>query len=346
MSAPKNLKNLNALLFDAIRQQAHSQSVNWKQEVQQLLGIGRTAMYNRINGTTPLLFEEAILLAQKYNISLDALIHERKVIIAQHSAQTFENHTEQKIQIIDYLELVVRQFTQIQAPQDMKFYYASNDLPIFYYALSPEVLAFKIFAWGIAMPHSEQQRQQKFLLQKFTCHNPEFELIQQALREYSCYPSIEIWPAKILENTLNQLEFYSRTHRFENPDDIPRIYDALEALIVKIFNEYIATGEKPIANNRCCNHDLTVYYNEIIQVNTILLISGTGLSKTYCVFDSPHFLVTEDPWLEKYTLLWFKYLISSSSQLSQSNMGLRNEVLEKFIRQIRQSKEKSIRSLT
>ncbi len=339
MSNP-GTKDLNQRLFKAIKQR-EKQLGDWKSEAQQLLGIGRTALYNRINGNTPLLLEEAALLAQKYGISLDGLLLDKEFIIARHSAQAFDP----KSGVKDYLNLIAEQFKMKEELAGATFYYASNDLPIFYYALAPELLAFKIFAWGIAMPHSERQRQQKFTLQNFSRYNPEFLAIYEALREYGNYPSIEIWPAKILDNTLNQLEFYTRTHRFKKQSEIQRLYEALEELIVKIFDKFITSGKKPSVDGDLSPQNLTVYYNEIIQINTILLATSPNKSHTFCIFDSPNFLMSEDPWLGEYTLLWFKYIISSSSQLSKNNMGLRNEILEKFIRQIQAAKEKTIKWL-
>ncbi len=333
--------NLNQQLFEAIKKREKHRGGDWKSTTQQLLGIGRTALYNRINGSTPLLLEEAVLLAQKYGISLDSLLLDKKFIIARHSAQAFDP----KKGVEDYLHLIAEQFKMKENLVGATFYYASNDLPVFYYALAPELLAFKIFAWGIAMPHSEKQRQQKFSLQNFSRLKPEFSVIHEALREYGNYPSIEIWPAKILDNTLNQLEFYARTHRFKNLDDIQRLYQVFEELITKIFNQYITNGQKPLTEGPDKPQNLTVYYNEIIQINTILLATAPHKSQTFCIFDSPNFLMSEDPWLGKYTLLWFKYIISSSSQLSKINMGLRNEVLAKFIRDIQNSKEKVLKWL-
>ncbi len=335
-----NNENLNKLLFAEIERKFQDSPRDWRKIVQELLNIGRSALYNRLRGTTPLLLSEATILARHFHISLDALQADGHFIVARHSAQNMPK----KAKLEYYLEFLLEQFTWGDSPAQTKLYYTSNDLPIFYYALSPELFAFKLFAWGIAMPHSEEERKQKFTLEELPKTKPLLEIVQQGLAAYNQYPSVEVWPTKILENTLNQLEFYSRTHRFKTPGELLVLYDALEKLIEHIFH-YLDMGKKPRIRESDDSHELAVYYNEIIQINSILLVENPEFSKVYCVFDSPHFLVSSNKWLEKYTALWFRYLMRSSSLLSENNMGLRNQVLERYKAQIRQSRDKMSRML-
>ncbi len=337
---PKEDQDIAQLLFEEIERR-HQGPMHWKKVAQDLLGLGKSALYNRLRGQTPLLLSEAIILANHFHISLDSLQANDHFIIARHSAQNMPKHAKLEY----YLHFLLEQFSQEKFSSKTKLYFASNDLPIFYYALSPELFAFKLFAWGIAMPHSEEERKLKFSLKKSLKQNGHlFQIVQQGLNAYNQYPSIEIWPTKILENTLNQLEFYSRTHAFEDPREIKQIYEALEQLIAHIFH-YFDLGKKPCISETDSSQELAVYYNEIIQVNSILLVDDPDFKKVYCVFDSPHFLSSSNRWLEKYTKLWFQYLMRSSSLLSENNMGLRNEVLEKYKKQIRQSWDKTHRIL-
>ncbi|HHJ51006.1 MAG TPA: hypothetical protein ENJ88_08925 [Phaeodactylibacter sp.] len=332
--------DISKLLFEEIERR-HEGPMHWKKVAQDLLGLGKSALYNRLRGQTPLLLSEAIILANHFHISLDSLRANDHFIIARHSAQNMPKHAKLEY----YLKFLLEQFSQETYSSETKLYFASNDLPIFYYALSPELFAFKLFAWGIAMPHSEEERKHKFSLSKSLKQNGHLlEIVRQGLNAYNQYPSVEIWPTKILENTLNQLEFYSRTHQFENPEEIELTYEALEKLIVHIFH-YFDMGKKPCVRESDNSQELAVYYNEIIQVNSILLVDDPAFKKVYCVFDSPHFLSSSSRWLEKYTKLWFQYLMRSSSLLSENNMGLRNEVLEKYKKQIRQSRDKTHRIL-
>ena len=54
-------------LFRAIRSK-HEKVRPWKKETMEILGLGKSAFYNRVNGQTPLLLEEAIRLSRHFDV--------------------------------------------------------------------------------------------------------------------------------------------------------------------------------------------------------------------------------------------------------------------------------------
>ncbi|MEZ5055585.1 MAG: helix-turn-helix domain-containing protein [Saprospiraceae bacterium] len=72
-----NTISLEEKLFSAIQSQS-SKSSCWKKETMQILGLGKSAFYNRLSGQTPLHLKDALLLAKHFKIPINILFDHPK----------------------------------------------------------------------------------------------------------------------------------------------------------------------------------------------------------------------------------------------------------------------------
>ncbi|MBK7344918.1 MAG: hypothetical protein IPJ06_18570 [Saprospiraceae bacterium] len=153
------------------------------------------------------------------------------------------------------------------------------------------------------------------------------EVIFQLKEAYAAIPSTEYWSINILDNTINQIRFYSETDNFTDSRMCKTLLNQLEELVERM-EETARRGCKS-GNDQGQFH---LYHNEITHTNnTILVERGGHPIQTYCSFDNPNFLTTDYSDFCIYTRRWFEKLRKGSTYLSIA--GSRQRVI--YFRELR-----------
>lgn len=295
-----------------------------------LLKVGKDAIYRRLRGDTLLTPDELKLLSLQYHISLDAMIYETTNTVFCN----YNVFTQKVTNFQQYLEGILGQIQQVAQLPDSHIHYASVEIPVFYYMYFPELIAFKLYVWGLTTWNFDYLNQKKFSKDLITY--PTLELTKELYKTYNTLPSTELWSLGILDNTLNQIEYISVTNRFEQPKDALLLCDILMAL-VSHFKSMAAHGHKfsPHTSAHTNAGTFDLYHNELYSTNNTIFastIAGDMLFTTHC---NPNFLTSTDARLCTYTKDWFKIIISKSNSISLHSEKGRNWFFNRLERKIK-----------
>ncbi len=279
-----------------------------------MLGVGPDAVYRRMRGTTILSPAELVALAREYQLSLDNLVFGGKEkVYFNYSSFSQPIHN-----MGDYLEGVKNNLDQVRQLPDIRLLYVSYEIPIFYYCFFPELIAFKLYIWGRTVWEFDYLTNQPFHFEVIA--HPEVELTKDILHKFIAFDSTELWSVNIVDNTLSQIEYFSNTGNFKNPDNALVLLDRLTELVAH-WDSMATAGFKfaPDAGPDFPKGAFQLFQHEMLVTgNTILACSSKG-NLLFNIFNNPNYLSTSDPRMCAYQEEWFRKAISKSIPISKNN---------------------------
>jgi len=186
-------------LFDRILAQydRRSQAV---EALQELMGIGRDAVYRRFRGETPLSPDELSLLAKSYNLSLDELAFQE----SNKFTFVYNSFTKPIASFKDFLKEVHQGMQEIQMLPNSRLFYTTAEIPVFHYLQFPELISFKLYVWARTIWNFGDMTERPFAFD--LVDQESLQIAGQILYMYNVVPSTELWHLNIVDNTLNHIE--------------------------------------------------------------------------------------------------------------------------------------------
>ena len=249
-----------------------------------LLNVQSNAIYKRIRGDTPLTPDELTLLVQHFNISIDALLNKETDIVLF----SYPSLVNKPKNFADYLNNLSVQIAELPKVNGY-IKYASAEIPIYHYCFFPEIIAFKLFTWGKTTWNFDYLQGKPFSLDLMS--PTDYEAAATFLHHYLKVPSIELWSANALDNTLSQLIHCIQSGNMKHPSDGIVICDKL-ILLVEHLKRMAEVGKKfPIeAIGIKDRANFTLFHNETIYTgNSILVVTDLG-STVYSTFTNPNYI--------------------------------------------------------
>ena len=311
LAVMKSQINPQQQLFDKLLARYDKKS-ELVEQLEEILHLGKDAIYRRIKGETDLTANEMILIATKFRISLDDLVPEN-----ENSIQFRFNQFETQIETFsDYIEQVLSNMKAFTELPNNELYYATQETPIFVYCMSDILFGFKMYVYGLTAWKFKFLKDKKFSMDVV----PRYA-IEQATEFgeiYNRIPSTDLWSLTLVDNTLNQIEYLAHTNKFESKDDAIDICESLIHILNHV--KHCPEAGKKFApgingpNTRSANFQL--YFNEMISTNNTILAKSDVLSIMYTTFGTPNFISTTNKKLCLFTENWFKDIIHESTPLS------------------------------
>ena len=249
-----------------------------------LLNVQSNAIYKRIRGDTPLTPDELTLLVQHFNISIDALLNKETDIVL-FSYPSLVNKPKNFADYLNNLSIQIAELPKVNG----YIKYASAEIPIYHYCFFPEIIAFKLFTWGKTTWNFDYLQGKPFSLDLMS--PTDYEAAATFLHHYLKVPSIELWSANALDNTLSQLIHCIQSGNMKHPSDGIVICDKL-ILLVEHLKRMAEVGKKfPIeAIGIKDRANFTLFHNETIYTgNSILVVTDLG-STVYSTFTNPNYI--------------------------------------------------------
>ena len=303
-----------------------------KDDLAQLLSISKGAIYKRINGTTTISLADLAILMKTYNISFDALVNpERRNINFQ-----FPQLERKIVSFFEYthtFKAAVDNFAGLPNPQ---IYYATNELPFFYYFLDKDLTYFKFYIYAKTVWNLDSYKDRNLQIREFNEEFGVMNVLNESLKKYyDELPNIEFWNENVLNNTLNQITYFLSTGDFEIPEEAFILCDKLEEIMkhVESMAEHgrkFMPGKEPTEKSP----EFLMYYNEISHTNNILLIVNSLQSAIFTAYDNPNYIISTDEQLVDYTLNWFKNIQKSSLPISNDAAKTRRAMFGKIHKRI------------
>ncbi|MEL6866334.1 MAG: hypothetical protein AAFP19_18040 [Bacteroidota bacterium] len=305
-------------LFDAILRKEKSDGIN---ELCELLHLKRSAIYKRLNGQKQLTLDELLLLSEHYQFSID------KVLSNTSGKAIFDfpalngpprSYEEFYGSILNDMEI----YSQIPG---CRVSYVSTDIPIFHYFYFPELTAFKMFIWSRTNWEWPSLERAYFSSQTLLKQYPVAPIYRRMLDIYLDLPSIELWNANILDNTINQIQYYASSGIFKEPKEAYTLCKQLHELVEHFMN-MAYTGRKfmPGDSKRKERGEFQLYHNEITYCTNIVLAETDHGNLVFANYDNPNFMRSREENVINYTIEWFTKLKRRSLKISGE--GERNRV--------------------
>lgn len=300
-----------------------------------LLNVSENGIYRRFRGDTLLTPDELMRLAQHFEISVDAIIHRESTLIPF----TYNQFARPITNFDTFISQVHENIAAIASIPDVHVYYASQEVPIFQYFFFPELLAFKLYVYGLTAWNFDYLRHRKFSLALVSPHAIELGL--ECVRLYSLIPSKDLWNPGIIDNTLNQIEYMAQEGRFESPELACLICDQITALLERArkmaeYGKKIFKNESPESNYA----QFDLYYNEMINTNNTIMVKTPKGTMMYTTFSNPNFLKTSNQRFCDHTKEWFEATISRSTSISVHSATSRNRFFHRLFSKVENTRKR------
>ncbi len=296
-----------------------------------VLSLSKDAIYRRLRGDSVLTPTEMARLAVRYNISLDDLVHqsENRVFF---DFNAFNRKIDNVEDYIDDLLLGLKRLTSLPK---IHLYYPTCEIPIFYYCYFPELFFFKLYVWGRTIWQMDYLMKVPFNANLFSVFVREKTLA--TINEYIKIPSTELWSLNIFDNTLNQVEYHAESGYFEKKEDALELCDMLKK-IAKHMESMAERGEKQDLDGNKIGATFTLFQNEMIYTNNMVLVKSDKYSAVHSSFCNPNFITSADSKLFIYTEKWFKSIIAKSTPIGTMDEKNRSKFFSKIIQKIDRAK--------
>jgi len=277
------------------------------------LEISYQSAQRRVNTKAKITLEEAILLAKRYNISLDLLYGTgNKNIITVKKTEVVTGVEDLEKYFRQSMEAITPLFSMPSA----KIIYAAKDLPIFY--TSEGILAkFKSFTWLKGLDPT-------FKVDDFGS----FTLPPSAKKTYSEFGKLyrnlniyEIWDLTTVNSILKQLHFYWLS-KIISEEDALEVCDELKKLIKTTFDKLT-----PESNYK-------IYYNEMFLMANSVLIETPVQNSIFIPFRIINYFSTSDPLTCEQFSSVIKHQIDQSKLLNTSGEKEKKLFFNKIIKKI------------
>ncbi len=293
--------NIQANLFKQIQKKIAPLSI--ADELVDLLGIGLSTAYRRINGTTPLTPDELVKVLARYpTVSFE------KLIKPNYAPFTLPVLTTAPKNVFQYLDVIESDLNEARQYPDTLISYAAQDLLFFHYLLIPEIAVFKLYMWDRTIWGFEDTKHQPFNLEKQLQNKKLLQQIERIAEAYARIHCEEIWNINMLDVTLNQIQHSYLSGHFKDALQVRYMLTLLKQLCGKMQN--IATlGLKKDSSDGSESAKISVWYNELIHNNAFVLAKLTDTQKVvFSVFDSPNFMYSMDDCIYQQSQTFFDKL--------------------------------------
>lgn len=321
------LEEFRKYLFSEIEKKINANTL-LAEELALLWNIGKSTAYKKISGETAVSVEEVLLAARKLGISIDDFTtgYSERVMMRY---PPLSGHLDTPVHFLNkLLDMMARMGT---AP-DFKIQYATNEIPVFYYLLFPELTVFKMFIWSQAVWGTVEPKMKDVdVIHELTENETLHDLRKKAFDAYASAPSFEVYPLNILDNTLNQIRYASET------GSIDAVFkDKLMAQLSDLVHWLETASEE--GRKRSVDGSpqaaLEVHYNEIIYTNNLILASNAHNSMVFTTFDNPNYLVCNDERLIRHAEQWFEKVRHKSIRISKDNERHRRMFYNELARRV------------
>ncbi|HRD81408.1 MAG TPA: helix-turn-helix transcriptional regulator [Saprospiraceae bacterium] len=299
-----------------------------------LLNVSKDAIYRRLRGDSLLSPSEVALLARHFHISLDELVHEDsdRVYFSFSALNNAANSVE------DYLLGLHQNLHQLEHLPDVKVYYTTSEIPIFYYFLFEELAVFKLYIWGRSAWDFDYLKHQPFDVRLISPHA--VALSREILDLYFRLDTTELWSINIFDNTLNQIEHHFLGGAIAAPEQALSLCDRLTDLAAHL--QMMAAQGKKFKPRQSPDHGapFALLHNDSLYTNSTIFVDAPHLRRVFSTFGDPDYLVSSDGRICDFTDQWLQRLIGKSVPISAQSEGLRLGFFHQVRRKIEATKRR------
>jgi hypothetical protein len=286
----------------------------------ELLHCSADSLYRRLRGETDFLHNEAIIICNALNISLDGLYKLPTGFVQFNTRQLIETTENNAIEAVaHYIDKLHHDLMEVDAMGVVQLYYAAKDIPLFSFFAEPELVSFKLYFWHMLLFTESNRRQ---------AYKPNWlpqKLIDKAMQLHKIYnsnPSTEIWNFESINSTLHQLIYCVNSGVMQSKDAL-QILDALQ--------KYIAQLEVNCNNGNKNNLGrLQLYLNEILLLDNSVIFDLGNAKLFYMPFQTLNFFYTSSNTFVESTIAWMHRQQAKSTLITGGGEKDRHRLFKHF----------------
>ena len=308
------MKYLSKLFFEKIKNNC-DKNISFIDEVAAVLDINYDAAYRRINNKTTLSLEDAIKLANHFNISLDIFLKknlsENKIIVKD--SKNISSFTE----IESYYKNILNNIIPFKSRGDVHITYSARDIPLFYFNRDELFSKFKIFT-TLYLTNKDFPRKNIH----FNVFNPPASLLHAAKQFGDIYYNFditEIWNDNILDSTINQILYFYEIQLISYSTAIK-----LCNKLVKIIKQVEIDSFSSIRNNKF-KSKFYLYNSISLMLNNNVIITSKNKKVALSQYAlGKHFIIEDQNFIKQYEVF-----INNSIELATllSKTGIKERLL-------------------
>lgn len=298
------------------------------------LHISKDSAYRRLRGETSLTFDELIILANHFEVSLDTFLQ-----LENNQSETLFHHKLFDHNITEYINWVIDEFTAPNFFQNYEMIYAAKGLPIYYNLLFPEIAVFKAFYYNKILWKNSNLVKEKFDLEeavKGFIKNPGelLKIRNKILMPYLKTPSCEIWNQHTFDGHMHQLRFAIGSGMFKNTENERLIINKTKELLHYCKNQAEEGKKINPDNSKDSFAPYTIYYSETVNLEHSFWKNSNESKGAYTIQNIGDFIYTFDESFCDRSENYLRNLIEKSTLISHSNDVIRHKLFRKIERQI------------
>lgn len=295
----------------------------------ELLDVGSDSVYRRVRGETALSFEEALKISKTFGISLDVAgmdsLH-RVDFDAGSPIETAEDYAQ-------YSQRVVERMLRIEnSSGDLHMFYLSQDFPLFYIYLFPNLTRMKSYYWGrsiLALPEFRELPYAQFVIPE---HRQKIGL--EVVRSYSHIATSEVWTNSCFLGTLKQLQYCWDTGMIHEIEDALAILDEMEQLLEVMIVQSDAGKKLNPLTGKPTGAEFKWYITDLSVGNNAVYMEKSSISHTFLSFNTFNFIETTNAAFNRQTDRWLRQLLRKSTLVSPTAIGVRDAYINKLKKQV------------
>lgn len=322
------------LFFNQLRQRL-PESFSLVDSVVDVLDCSKDAAYRRMRGETALSIDEAITLAQTFNLSLNELSNQPDNSVIFRRGKHIHSVEDYRI----YLKESLVQLEQIAATKHHLFYLA-KDIPIFYQFAFPHLGAFKIYVWMKSVYNLETLNGKNYALQDVP--QDMLDLAQKQWEVYSKLNTTEIWNDTTVLSLINQLEYYYEAGLLASREEALRIVEDFHAMMKVIYRQALSQQKVHAHNHQeHSSASYAMYYHEILLMDNHILAEFKDDLRYYFVpYAGLSYMHTTDQNMTKDVKAYLDQATKKSSLISNVSEKERNKFFIRIKNRIERLREK------
>lgn len=305
-------------------------NASFADEIAEILKISRDSAYRRIRGETVLSLDEAKVLCNQYDVSLDILLGTSSEIVpfrlqvVNNTPETFEKWLRS---ILNNLETIAR------FSAEKEIVYSAKDVPVFHYFTYPELSAFKMFFWMKSVLNYPNLQSEKFSSKLIS--GEYLTLGKKIGAIYDKIPSVELWSDETTNVTLKQIEFYYESGFFNFPADAHLLLDQYKQLLQDI-------REKAVNGFKHDHVPFKFYKNEILIADNNVLFRMGAKKAVYLIHNITEILLTTNEAFCNRTDDFLNILQNRSILISTTGEKERNKFFNRMDEKIESIKKRIV----
>lgn len=323
----KNLKLLLESLEDALPEHM---TVN--QALIKTLKINKDAASRRINGKTPITYDEACALSKAYGINL------MPAQSSKHSNIVFGYvpFNSKGVDSKHFFQTISGLLQDMVSLKNACLYHVAPEVPVYHCYNYPKLLNFRLFYWGKYLLNNPYYTRRVFSEAAIDA-----EITKHAKKAYENYcrvPSLEIWTPQSIQSILSQLCFCIETGDFGSPEEVESVVEELSEMMIRM--KQMAEENNKAFDFKEKLHVPFQFYKIDVNINTSNLLADLD-SRMISLqqFNAINFMRTTQSDFCQENLHWIRNIQSKASLLSGAGIVERQRYFNSVNKQIREFKE-------